>query len=143
MILDAILAGERDSKKLASLVDHRVKKSQAQVEAALTGDYRPELLFVISQTEVLQVWRLELISLADAPRILSLRSFQVAAMRTGGHSPGRGLVFALLALVSRRSIPSLSNMWRTFPRLIAQSRCSMMSKTQGEHTTFLKLQLRA
>src|SRR6201981_2335697 len=48
-ILDAILAGERDPKKLASLVDHRVKKSQAQIEAALTGDYRPELLFVVSQ----------------------------------------------------------------------------------------------
>src|SRR6202048_1328531 len=48
-ILDAILAGERDPKKLASLVDHRVKKSQAQIEAALTGNYRPELLFVVSQ----------------------------------------------------------------------------------------------
>lgn len=48
-ILDAILAGERDPKKLASLVDRRVKKSQAQIEAALTGDYRPELLFVVSQ----------------------------------------------------------------------------------------------
>src|ERR1700724_1269018 len=52
--------------------------------------------------EVLQVWRLELISLADAPRILSLRSFQVAAIRTGGDSPGRRLVFALLAFVPRR-----------------------------------------
>jgi transposase len=41
--------GERDPKKLASLVDRRVKKSQAQIEAALTGDYRPELLFVVSQ----------------------------------------------------------------------------------------------
>ena len=49
-ILDAILAGERDPKKLASLADHRVKKSQAQIEAALTGDYRPELLFVLSQS---------------------------------------------------------------------------------------------
>src|SRR5258705_1954776 len=49
-ILDAILAGERDPKKLASLADRRVKKSQAQIEAALTGDYRPELLFVLSQS---------------------------------------------------------------------------------------------
>src|ERR1700737_908062 len=49
-ILDAILAGERDPKKLASLADHRVKKSQAQIQAALTGDYRPELLFVLSQS---------------------------------------------------------------------------------------------
>jgi transposase len=49
-ILDAILAGERDPRKLASLADYRVKKSQTQIEAALTGDYRPELLFVLSQS---------------------------------------------------------------------------------------------
>jgi transposase len=49
-ILDAILAGERDPAKLASLAHHRVQKSQAQIEAALTGDYRPEQLFVLSQT---------------------------------------------------------------------------------------------
>lgn len=49
-ILDAILAGERDAKKLASMVDRRVKKSQDQIIAALTGDYRPELLFVVRQT---------------------------------------------------------------------------------------------
>jgi hypothetical protein len=48
--LDAILAGERDPKKLASLADRRVEKSQAQIGAALTGDYRPELLFVLSQS---------------------------------------------------------------------------------------------
>src|SRR6266478_6938008 len=49
-ILDAILACERDPRKLASLADRRVEKSQAQIEAALTGDYRPELLFVLSQS---------------------------------------------------------------------------------------------
>jgi len=48
-ILDAILAGERDPRKLASLVDPRVKKSQSQIEAALRGNYRPELLFVVGQ----------------------------------------------------------------------------------------------
>src|SRR6202045_3044880 len=48
-ILDAILAGERNPEKLASLADHRVKKSQAQIQAALTGSYRPELLFVVKQ----------------------------------------------------------------------------------------------
>jgi transposase len=48
-ILDAILAGERDPKKLASLADRRVKQPQAQIEAALTGDYRAELLFVVGQ----------------------------------------------------------------------------------------------
>jgi transposase len=49
-ILDAILRGERDPRKLASLADYRVKKSRAEIEAALTGDYRPEQLFVLSQS---------------------------------------------------------------------------------------------
>jgi transposase len=47
--LDAILSGERDPRKLAVLANYRVKQSQAQIEAALTGDYRPELLFVVGQ----------------------------------------------------------------------------------------------
>src|SRR5208283_5854818 len=49
-IFDAILAWERDPRKLASLAHYRVQKSQAQIEAALTGDYRPELLFVLNQS---------------------------------------------------------------------------------------------
>ena len=33
-ILDAIVAGERDPSKLASLAHYRVQKSQAEIEAA-------------------------------------------------------------------------------------------------------------
>jgi hypothetical protein len=33
------------------LADHRVKKSKAQIEVTLTGDYRPELLFVLNQAQ--------------------------------------------------------------------------------------------
>jgi transposase len=54
-ILDAILAGERSPRTLAGLADRRVKQSQDQIEAALTGDYRAELLFVVSQA--LQTYR--------------------------------------------------------------------------------------
>jgi transposase len=54
-ILDAILAGERNPKTLAGLADRRVKQSQEQIEAALTGDYRAESLFVVGQA--LQTYR--------------------------------------------------------------------------------------
>jgi transposase len=54
-ILDAILAGERNPRTLAGLVDRRVKQSQEQIEAALTGDYRAEALFVVGQA--LQTYR--------------------------------------------------------------------------------------
>src|SRR5262249_42768693 len=55
-IIHAILAGQRDAVPLAKLRDYRVNKSTAaQMEAALVGDYRPEHLFVLSQS--LQAYR--------------------------------------------------------------------------------------
>jgi transposase len=46
-IIEAILAGERDARKLAGLADARVRASQAVIEKALRGDYRTEQLFVL------------------------------------------------------------------------------------------------
>jgi len=50
-IIDAILEGQRDPKELVKLRDWRVRKSTvAQMEAALQGDWRAELLFVLRQS---------------------------------------------------------------------------------------------
>lgn len=50
-IIDAILEGERDPKELAKLRHGCVRKSTvAQMEAALQGDWREELLFVLGQS---------------------------------------------------------------------------------------------
>lgn len=50
-IIDAILEGQRDPKELVKLRDWRVRKSTAaQMEAALQGDWREELLFVLRQS---------------------------------------------------------------------------------------------
>jgi len=46
-LIQAILAGERDAKKLAAMVDRRVHASQATIQKALRGDYRAEHLFVL------------------------------------------------------------------------------------------------
>jgi transposase len=49
-ILEAILAGQRDPKELVKLRDPRIKKStEAQMEAALVGDWRPEHLWGLQQ----------------------------------------------------------------------------------------------
>jgi len=48
-IIQAILAGERDPMKLATLVDHRVRATPATIQKALEGDYREEHLFVLQQ----------------------------------------------------------------------------------------------
>jgi len=55
-ILEAILAGERDPRALVRLRDVRCSKStEAQMEAALTGHYTEEGLFVLRQS--LQAWK--------------------------------------------------------------------------------------
>jgi transposase len=55
-IIDAILSGQHDPEQLVKLRDKRVYKSTPQqMQAALVGDYRPEHLFVLSQS--LQAYR--------------------------------------------------------------------------------------
>lgn len=48
-IIGAILAGERDGQKLAQLADHRVKADKATLAKALTGFWRADHLFELSQ----------------------------------------------------------------------------------------------
>jgi len=54
-ILDAIVAGERDAAALARLRNYRCRKSQAEIAAALRGDWREEHLFTLRQS--LEAWR--------------------------------------------------------------------------------------
>jgi transposase len=49
-IVDAILAGERDPKKLAEHRDPRVKASTETIVRSLNGDWRPEHLFTLRQS---------------------------------------------------------------------------------------------
>jgi transposase len=49
-ILDAILAGERDSVKVAQLCHISVKSPRDKIARALEGDYRPEHLLVLRQS---------------------------------------------------------------------------------------------
>src|ERR1700687_6019120 len=48
-ILRYIVAGHRDADHLAQHRDHRCRASKADIVAALTGNYRPEHLFVLKQ----------------------------------------------------------------------------------------------
>ncbi len=50
-IIDAIIAGERDPKKLATLRDKRCRSSVEDIIEALRGDYREEYLFVLAQSQ--------------------------------------------------------------------------------------------
>ncbi|MEM7063418.1 MAG: IS110 family transposase [Cyanobacteria bacterium P01_B01_bin.77] len=48
-ILRAIIAGELKPQVLAAMKDKRIKASQDDIAAALTGDYRDEHLFILQQ----------------------------------------------------------------------------------------------
>ena len=48
-IVRAILAGERDPRKLAELSDPRIHASREEIAKSLEGNWRPELLFVLQQ----------------------------------------------------------------------------------------------
>ncbi|MBE9141559.1 IS110 family transposase [Nodosilinea sp. LEGE 07088] len=48
-ILRAIVAGERNPEALAAMRDTRIKASQSEIAAALTGDYRTEQVFILQQ----------------------------------------------------------------------------------------------
>lgn len=52
-IIQSILEGGRDPVKLAALADSRVKKSQVEIQKALTGDWREEFIFELRQSYML------------------------------------------------------------------------------------------
>jgi transposase len=50
-IIQAILAGERDPRKLAGFRDPRVKASEEQIAQSLEGNWQEDLLFVLKQEQ--------------------------------------------------------------------------------------------
>lgn len=48
-IIEAILAGEREPRKLAALRDRRVAKTEREIADALTGNFKEEHLFIIRE----------------------------------------------------------------------------------------------
>jgi transposase len=48
-IMRSIVAGGRNPHRLAALRDPKVRKSEAQIAKALTGNYRPEHVFALKQ----------------------------------------------------------------------------------------------
>jgi transposase len=49
MIVRAIVAGERDPRKLAELSDPRIQASRGEIAKSLEGNWRQELIFVLQQ----------------------------------------------------------------------------------------------
>jgi len=75
-ILDSILKGERNPKKLAALRDKRIKADEKTIIKALKGDYRSEHIFTLKQA--LQSYRYyrKMISDCDVEIEKHLREFE-------------------------------------------------------------------
>jgi len=85
-IIDAILGGERDPKQLVKLRDGRIRRSTvAQMEAALQGDWREELLFVLGQSRRAYGFFQEQLAALDE-KIIAL----LAEIPAGPTPPGEG-----------------------------------------------------
>jgi transposase len=65
-IIEAILAGERDPRKLAKLRDPRVAKTEAEIADALQGNFKDEHLFIIQANLTHHRFLLERIRETDA-----------------------------------------------------------------------------
>lgn len=76
-IIDAILAGERDPARLAALRDRRCRRPLEEIKEALRGDYRPEYLFVLRQSQ--QRWRQLLAAIAECDEQIAALSAKVAS----------------------------------------------------------------
>lgn len=74
-IIHAIIAGERNPQKLAAFKDRRIKASCGEIAGALTGDYRPELVFILQQKLQLYEFYQAQIAATDAQIEQCLGSF--------------------------------------------------------------------
>lgn len=87
-IIDAVLEGQRDPKELVKLRDWRVRKSTvAQMEAALQGDWREELLFVLRQSRQAYAFFQEQLAALDEKVIALLSELPLAPLPPGDSQP--------------------------------------------------------
>lgn len=86
-IIRAILDGERDPHRLATLRDHRCKNSVSTIAKALQGDWREEHLFALQQAvELVEAYRAKIVA-CDKRIEVHLSTFDD---RSSGKAPPHG-----------------------------------------------------
>lgn len=67
LILEAIVAGQRDPQQLANYRDPRCRSSKETIEKSLTGHYRPEHVFELSQAlELYKIYQEKIVCCDEA-----------------------------------------------------------------------------
>jgi transposase len=75
-IIDAILDGERDSRKLAAFRDHRIKADAQTIAKSLVGDWKEEHLFTLRQARQTYAHYQKMIAECDLKIAALLRAFE-------------------------------------------------------------------
>jgi len=75
-IIDAILDGERDPQKLASLRDHRIKADTKTIAKSLTGDWKIEHVFTLRQARLIYSHYQQMVAECDIQIAALLRDFE-------------------------------------------------------------------
>ena len=78
-ITDAILAGERDSARLAAPADHRIKASRETLIKALRGDWRAEHLLALRHARATYGHYQQLIAECDQEIEAGIRAFEASS----------------------------------------------------------------
>jgi transposase len=89
-MVDAILAGERDPRKLAGLRHKRVQASEEKIMKALEGDYREEHLFTLAQSLEAYRYYQQLIAGCDAEMYRRMEAFDSKVDAEGPPVTGSG-----------------------------------------------------
>ena len=84
-ILEAIVGGERDPRKLAEFRDPRTKAGEATIARSLEGHWREEHIFEL--TQALELYRVYQSKIAECDREIEAHMGQFAD-RSGGAPPG-------------------------------------------------------
>src|SRR5260370_30283941 len=88
-IIRAIFEGERDGTTVAAMKAWRVKNSVETIAKALTGDYRDEHLFALSQAvELYDIYRKMMVE-CDRAILLEMRKFESRVDLSKGLAPGQ------------------------------------------------------
>src|SRR5262245_27064221 len=75
-IVDAIIAGKTNPRELAKLRDFRIKASIETVRKSLVGDYRPEHIFTLKQSQTAYRYYQQLIADCDQEVQQRVRAFE-------------------------------------------------------------------
>lgn len=88
-IIRAIVAGEHNPQKLATLKHRRIQSSTAEIAKALTGDYRAEHLFVLQQELALYDIHQQQIKMCDGQIEQCLANFPAQTEDSPPPRPGK------------------------------------------------------